>query len=359
MSPIDRYREILEQSGRRMTRERRAIAETALEFLRAFSIDELLQELKNKGYDASRSAVYRTLQHLVQPAFCAGSRGSTPTCLSRGASPGNNWTLISRMTESLARLDIASEIARLTLSRPQKRNALTREFLNELDAAITAVEDAPGLRVLTLEAEGPVFCAGMDLGEMEQRATHPDSAAEWKKDTEVYRRVVERLFATPRPTVAVVQGPVLAGGLGLVLACDVVLAAESATFSLPEPRRGITAAVVTPLLNYRLGPGNSGYLLLSGSGFSSADALRVGLCHAVAADGDLEERRQELVASILTGAPSALAISKRTLQDCAGASLAEQLDRAMATSAEARETADAREGLAAFLERRKPSWSPE
>ncbi|MFQ5731601.1 MAG: enoyl-CoA hydratase/isomerase family protein [Planctomycetaceae bacterium] len=263
------------------------------------------------------------------------------------------------MFSVFARLNIEAETSRLILDRPQKRNALTRQFLIELQQALSTVENDETVRVLLLEAEGPVFCAGMDLGEMQLRAAQPNAAEEWRHDTAVYRDVVDRLFRLSLPTVAVVQGPVLAGGLGLVLACDIVLAAESASFSLPEPKRGITAAVVTPLLNYRLGPGHAGYLLLSGGTMSSADASRAGLCHEVAPDSELEAHRTRLIASILTGAPAALAISKRTLQECAAGLLNSQLDAAMTISAEARETADAREGLAAFLERREPGWSRE
>jgi len=260
------------------------------------------------------------------------------------------------MPESLTSFEVTDAIARLTLNRPRKRNALSRQVLRELSDAVERVEADESARVLTLEAEGPVFCAGMDLGEMQSRAGRPDSTQLWQEDTRIYRDLVERLFRLPLPTVAVVQGPVLAGGVGLVLACDIVLAAEPAYFSLPEPKRGITAAVVTPLLTYRIGPGNAGYLLLSGEAMSAPNALRVGLCHEVLPANELSSRRAELVNSILTGAPSALAVSKQTLQELAADGLAAQLDRAMTVSAEARETADAREGLAAFLEKREPNW---
>jgi methylglutaconyl-CoA hydratase len=174
------------------------------------------------------------------------------------------------MSEPLTKLETTGGVARLTLCRPQKRNALTRGLLAELQAGVNAAAADETVRVLLLEAEGPVFCAGMDLGEMQDRAGRDDARELWQEDTLVYRRLVESLFRLPVPTIAVVQGPVLAGGVGLVLACDVVLAAESAFFALPEPKRGITAAVVTPLLTYRIGPGGAGYLLLSGRNVSAA-----------------------------------------------------------------------------------------
>lgn len=260
------------------------------------------------------------------------------------------------MTEPLTKLETTGGVARLTLRRPQKRNALTRQLLAELQDGVNAASADDSVRALLLEAEGPVFCAGMDLGEMEDRAGRDDATELWQEDTLVYRRLVESLFRLPVPTIAVVQGPVLAGGVGLVLACDLVLAAESAFFALPEPKRGITAAVVTPLLTYRVGPGAAGYLLLSGRNVSAADGLRIGLCHEVAAAESLAAARNELTASVLTGARSALALTKQTLQQGTAANLDEQLDRAMQVSAQARETSDAREGLAAFLEKRKPAW---
>lgn len=263
------------------------------------------------------------------------------------------------MSAPLSTLQIADGVARLTLARPQKRNALTRQFLIELQEGVDAAAADDSVRVLLLDAEGPVFCAGMDLEEMQDRAGRDDATELWKEDTRIYRRLVESLFRLAVPTVAVVQGPVLAGGLGLVLACDVVLAADSAYFALPEPRRGITAAVVTPLLTYRIGAGPAGYLLLSGRNVPAEDGLRMGLCHETTTADTLLSRRDELAASILGGAPAALALSKQTLQHGTATGLSARLDHAMQVSAEARETDDAREGLAAFLEQRKPAWQPK
>jgi methylglutaconyl-CoA hydratase len=263
------------------------------------------------------------------------------------------------MPEPLTHFEIAAGTARVVLNRPHKRNALSRQLLDELFDSVRRVEADSSVRVLVLEAEGPVFCAGMDLAEMQSRSGMPDAAELWREDTRIYRELIERLFGLPIPTLAVVQGPVLAGGVGLVLACDIVLVAAEAYFSLPEPKRGITAAVVTPLLNYRIGPGAAGYVLLSGQTVSAADALRMGLCHELVPAGESPaSRRDAHVGTILAGAPSALALSKSTLQRCTADDLSRQLDFAMQISATARETEDAREGLAAFLEKRPPSWAP-
>jgi methylglutaconyl-CoA hydratase len=262
------------------------------------------------------------------------------------------------MPEAFVWAEIQNGVARLVLNRPQKRNALSRDFIHQLYAAVVHAASHAEVRLLILAAEGPVFCAGMDLGEMEERAKSPEARQEWQEDTRVYRDLLVTLVELPIPTLAVVQGPALAGGLGLVLACDLVLAAENAFIGLPEPQRGISAAVVTPLLIHRLGPGPATYLLLSGEHASAAEAHRFGLYHHVTPLAELPQREQELTAAVLTGSPAALATTKRHILQTAGRSLIADIDAGMQISAEARETPDAREGLAAFLEKRKPSWHP-
>lgn len=263
------------------------------------------------------------------------------------------------MTRNLVRTETAMPgVTRIVLARPEKRNALTRGLLEELTAAVDTAQQDQAVRLLLLEADGPVFCAGMDLGEMQQRAAESNSAEEWARDTRVYRDLLEKLFRLPIPTVAVAQGSAIAGGMGLVLACDIVLAAEGARFALPEPKRGISAAVVTPFLVHRIGAGNAGYLLMSGRAISAECAMRFGLCHEITAPERLTECRDELVNSILTGSRTALAVTKQNLIDASATAIGKQLDAGMQISATARETDDAREGLAAFLEKREPNWSP-
>jgi methylglutaconyl-CoA hydratase len=161
------------------------------------------------------------------------------------------------------------------------------------------------------------------------------------------------------PVLAVVQGPAVAGGLGLVLACDLVIAADTATFSLPEPKRGITAAIVTPLLAYRAGTAAASHLLLSGQSLDAKGARQTVLCQSVVEAAQLQAAAEELVRSILSGAPGALAVTKQQLRDCAAVDVLAQLKQAVAVSAQARETTEAREGLAAFMEKRPPAWQPK
>src|SRR3990172_12471680 len=215
------------------------------------------------------------------------------------------------MNQPLVTLSIGAGVAELRLNRPDKRNALTRALLQQAVQAVAKVAGDPAARLLVVAAEGPVFCAGMDLAEMQQRATQPDAKEQWAADARAYRDLLVALFELSIPTLCVVQGAAVAGGVGLVAACDMVLASEAASFALPEPKRGITPAVVAPLLIYRIGPGAATAMLLSGRIFSAEEALRTGFCHFLVPAAELDARRRELCESVLTGSPAALLISKK------------------------------------------------
>ena len=247
-------------------------------------------------------------------------------------------------------------VARLTLNRPEKRNALRREMLEAMLAAVQELQQERSLRAFVLDSVGDVFCAGMDLGQMQERATQADSKSEWQKDSQVFCELLKAIHLLPVPTIAVLQGPALAGGMGLVLACDIVLASDNVFFMLPEPMRGITAAMVTPLLIHRVGAGPATYLLLSNERISAAVSKQFGLCHDVVSSTDLVTRLEQLLLSIQQGSATAFAITKRHVAACTSYDLVSQIEDSIAVSAQARETEDAREGLAAFLEKRKPAW---
>ncbi len=251
------------------------------------------------------------------------------------------------------------QVAHLTLDRPARRNALTRDMLRQLCQHVHQVARNPAIRLLTIGAEGPVFCAGMDLGEMQARAAAANAADEWRVDAELYRDLLIELIEAPFPVLAFVKGPVLAGGMGIVLACDIVLASRAAYFSLPEPLRGITAAMVTPLLAFRAAAGPASFLLLAGRPLTVEAAATWGLCHEVMEPEEFDEVSSLWVKCMLRGSPAALAASKANLRRAAGDHLVPQIRAAALASAAARETVDAREGLQAFLEKRRPSWQFE
>lgn len=253
---------------------------------------------------------------------------------------------------------IDSGVGTITLNRPDKRNALSREFVQELSRAVETVSSDESVRVVVLEAKGSVFCAGMDLGQMQQRAESADGSKEWHEDSEAYAQLLAGIYHLTVPTIAVLQGPVLAGGVGMVLACDFVVASESAFVMLPEPARGITAGMVTPFLIQRIGVGPASHLLLSGERMSAGRAAELGLVYDVVSPVDLKSRVAELLKGILTCSSDALRITKRHVQKCGLANLDQLLQMSIRVSAEARQTDDAREGLAAFLEKRKPNWQP-
>jgi methylglutaconyl-CoA hydratase len=259
------------------------------------------------------------------------------------------------MTEPLILSTASDGVVRLTLNRADKRNALTREMLADLHAKLIEAAGMPALRCLVLAAAGPVFCSGMDLAQMQQASSGNAARQLAHADSQLYHNVLAAILEFPAPAIALVQGPVLAGGVGLVVACDLVLAADAATFALPEPKRGITASIVTPLLAHRVGVSAASWLLLSGAGIDSARAREVGLCHEVVAAAGLETACDRLILSILSCAPGALANSKRQILAC-HTKVIDQLKQAVLDSAQARQTPEAREGLAAFLEKRPPAW---
>ena len=145
----------------------------------------------------------------------------------------------------------------------------------------------------------------------------------------------------------------------MILACDLMVASDNAFFMLPEPMRGITAAMVTPFLIHRIGAGPASYMLLSGERVPAEKALGLNLCHEVVPEDQFASRMESLIAAILTGSKSALAITKQHVAECLSGDLVAQVKKSVQVSAQARETADAREGLAAFLEKRKPNWQPK
>jgi methylglutaconyl-CoA hydratase len=259
---------------------------------------------------------------------------------------------------SLIKTEADRGIVRLTLDRPAKRNALRRETIEALLQAVQQAAEDPFARALVLGATGDVFCSGMDLDQMQERAGLASAEAEYDRDSRVYADLLISMLNVPFPVIAAVQGPVLAGGMGLVCACDLVIAVESAWFMLPEPLRGITAAMVTPLLMHRIGPGPATSLLLACEKVSAIEGRRLGLCHDVVPQEELENRVGKLVQGILGASRSALAATKQHVFDCLARDVGELVRQSIDASARARGTADAREGLAAFLEKRKPRWQP-
>ncbi len=256
----------------------------------------------------------------------------------------------------LVKVHVHQAAGTIILNRPDKRNALSRRMLREIGQALSDLHQQRSVRAVILTGAGPAFCAGMDLHEMAETARQERPHAQWHEDAIAYQELVLQMLEFPKPIIAAVNGPAVAGGCGLVLASDLVLGAPQARFALPEPMRGIVAGMVAPLLVFRLGASHAARLLLTAQAIDAQEAWRIGLVHVLAEHDKLWARGAELAAQCARCAPSALQLTKRMLNETVGESLRALLSAGAAISATARTTEDAAEGLAAFREKREPKW---
>jgi methylglutaconyl-CoA hydratase len=245
----------------------------------------------------------------------------------------------------------------IILNRPDKRNALSRQMIADLVQALDDLHGERRVRAVILTGSGTAFCAGMDLAEMQETARQPDAMSQWHEDAVIYRELIDKMLLFPKPIIAAVNGPAVAGGAGLVLASDIVLGSPEAKFGFPEPRRGIVAGMVSPLLAFRIGASHAANLLLTARTIEAAEAQRIGLYHEIATSGDLVwARGNEVAGEVAQCAPEAIQLTKKLLNETIGEHLGVQLSAGAAASATSRTTDAAREGLAAFLEKREPKW---
>lgn len=244
----------------------------------------------------------------------------------------------------------------IVLHRPDKRNALTRQMVADLAQAFDDLHQERRVRAVILTGAGTAFCAGMDLAEMQATALEPDALNQWHNDAVQYRELIDKMLQFPKPIIAAVNGPAVAGGAGLILASDIVVGTPEAKFGLPEPRRGIVAGLVSPLLVFRIGASHAANLLLTARTIEPSEAQRIGLFHEIVPGELVWARAQELAGEIAKCAPEAIQLTKRMLNETIGEHLGTLLSAGAAASATARTTEAAREGLAAFLEKREPKW---
>ena len=241
------------------------------------------------------------------------------------------------------------QITVVTLNRSERRNSLTIELLNELIAAIRVASDEPRERVLILRGAGAAFCTGLDLKE----------AADLKKaqmTAELVAKTLITLAETRLVTIAAVHGAAVAGGAGVMSACDFVVAAEKTKIGYPEVRRGLVAGLVMIFLRRQVGERNMRELVLGGELIDAERAREIGLVNRVVAPDQLLYEAQRFADSVLQGAPNALAQTKRLIEELWSTSVKEDVDLALKHHMQARESAEAREGIAAFNEKRPPNW---
>lgn len=247
-----------------------------------------------------------------------------------------------------------SGIATITLNRPERRNALNFQLLDELLHALDEAEKSDCLVVLITGA-GIAFCAGLDLEELKTLTGKPH--AENVKDSRTMARIFRRLYDFPKPTIAAVNGAAIAGGTGLATMCDFTLAVPEAKFGYTEVRIGFVPAIVSSILVWQVGHKIARDLLLTGRIFDAAEAHRFGLVNELVSREQLMNRARELAAQLIENSPSSVRLTKKLINGFISAELDKQIEHAVHENAQIRQTADFREGVTSFLEKRKPHWS--
>src|SRR5881296_4237501 len=241
------------------------------------------------------------------------------------------------------------QITVVTLNRPERRNALTVELLTQLCAAIKVTSGQPDERVLILRGAGAAFCTGLDLREAADQ-TKAHATAEMVANTLI------AISQTRLTTIAAVHGAAVAGGAGIMSACDFVIAAERTKIGYPEVRRGLVAGLVMTFLRRQVTERNMRELLLGSELIDADRAKEIGLVNRVVTRDDLINEALKFAESVVQGAPGAVMQTKRLIDELWWRSVQQDVDLALKYHMEARESAEAREGIAAFNEKRKPNW---
>ena len=278
------------------------------------------------------------------------------------------------MAYSTVKLEFEGQVSTLTLNRPEKRNAISPEMIEELGVALDEVDRSPA-RVLILTGAGKAFCAGMDLDALRglaQRASEhhlltdgplkggiPRAADANLADSRRIAHLFRRIYEFPKPTIAAVNGAAIAGGCGIATLCDFTLATPEAKFGYTEVRIGFIPALVSVFLTRQIGDKRARDLLLTGRIFGADEAQRLGLVNEVVPEPSLMARARETAAALIEASPTSLVYTKRLLHRFAAEELHAELELALQENARIRSTADFCEGLAAFLEKRKPVWKGE
>ena len=248
----------------------------------------------------------------------------------------------------------APGIATITLNRADKRNAISYELIDDLIAALKQASGSAA-QVIILTGAGKAFCSGMDLDNLKQLTgrTHAQNI----QDSETMASLFRTLYDFPKPTIAAVNGPAIAGGTGLATLCDFTLAVPEAKFGYTEVRIGFVPAIVSSFLIANIGEKRARDLLLTGRIFGAEEALKLGLVNEIVAPEQLMAWAQELAAQLLENSPASLQATKKLLSSYTREQLNRQVKQAIQSNAAIRQTADFKEGITAFLEKRKPAWT--
>jgi len=263
---------------------------------------------------------------------------------------------MDKAEQSFTSLTLAYDgpLAIMTLNRPDKRNAISYELIDEMLRALSEVESSPA-QILILTGSGKAFCSGMDLDNL--RAITRRSMEENQADSAKMARLFRTLYGFPEVTIAAVNGPAIAGGCGLATLCDFTLASTEAKFGYTEVRIGFVPAIVSMFLLRQIGEKHARDLLLTGRIISADEAFRLGLANEVVAPEKLMARARELASSLLENSPMSLFATKRLLTAYSAEELNRETMLAVEENAHIRTTADFHEGVSSFLEKRKPRWT--
>ena len=256
---------------------------------------------------------------------------------------------------STIRVERDGPVRRVVLCRPEVRNAFDERMIAELTSAFAALSEDAGARAVVLAGDGKIFCAGADVNWMRRAASY--SRDENLEDARRMAEMLRTIDRCSRPVIGQIRGAAIGGGVGLAAVCDMAVASENAVFSLAEVKLGILPAAISPYVLRAIGPRQARDYFLTGDRFGADEARRIGLVHQVVADGDLESSVAKKIESLMTSGPEAVAAAKSLIDRVSRLSI----DDAFAVTAQAiadrRASDEGREGLSAFLEKRKPSWS--
>ena len=245
-------------------------------------------------------------------------------------------------------------IALLTLNRPDKRNAIRYELIDDLQHALDAVRNSQS-QILILTGAGKAFCSGMDLDNLKSLVGRtPEQNIE---DSRAMARLFRSIYDFPKPTIAAVNGPAIAGGTGIATICDFTLATPEAKFGYTEVRIGFVPAIVSNFLLRQVGEKHARDLLLTGRIFAADEALRLGLINEIVEPDRLLLRAYELAHGLMENSPASLRATTELLSQTVNEELDRSIEASIEENARIRQTHDFREGIAAFLEKRKPHWS--
>ena len=252
---------------------------------------------------------------------------------------------------------VANLVATVTLNRPEVRNAFNAELIADITHTFNDLGDRSDVRCIVLAANGPAFCAGADLNWMRSMA---DSTREQNlADAAQLAAMMQTIYACPKPTIACIQGDVYAGGMGLVAACDIAVSADTANFCLSEVKLGLLPSTISPYVIRAMGTRAAHRYFLSAERFDAAEALRIGFVHEVVAADALNAKVAELSAAICNAGPEAVKLCKKLLQDVSGQDITPALiGLTVASIADVRVSAEGREGLQSFLQKKRPNWLP-